>query len=350
MRKSILISIIALTFLFSGCLSKNDEKVISKKDSVDNVNLTPTFEISEVFFVGMAGQKSCLYKYDFVHKKLSEFWRNKEEEIVELSYSPNKRSAFMITTSQLGKKGVFPFINDVKLYSINLGTSQVKLIENIGSGLQVHTMWIRDSSFHVYFHALDFSAAKYVEQKIKLYNSAGQKLSETSKKFYLDKQGFPQFPPDEKQLVSPDAKYSLLSVDSALTQVNLVEINMDEKTMVLTESNQKLGKVDWSHDGNFLIFSTMDVTPNNKTLYDPEPNTSKLFIYSLKKQKMQKAFEGGGIKNFMLNGNYLLFDDGFKEKSRLYIYNIQTNTISDSVIISGGCGLKNIPLIPNYEA
>jgi hypothetical protein len=46
----------------------------------------------------------------------------------------------------------------------------------------------------------------------------------------------------------------------------------------------------------------------------------------------------------------LFFDDGFKEKSRIYIYNLQTNTISDSVIISGGCGLKNIPLIPNYEA
>jgi hypothetical protein len=340
----------ALILLFSGCRSKNNDAAMSEEKSNKVTNLTASYELEKVFFVGMIGQKPGLYKYDFASKTFSEFWKNDKEEVVEFSYSPNKRSAFIITASQLGKKGVFPFINDVKLYTIDLESSKVILTENIGSGIQVYSAWINDSSFHVYFHTLDVTGSKYVEQSIKVYHSSGKKLSAVNKNFYLDKQGFPSFPSDEKQWVSPNEKYSLLSLDSALTQILISDKNKDGKTTVLTKVNQKLHNVCWSNDGNFLIFSTKDITPNNETIYDPEPNTSKLFIFSISEYKMQKVFEGGGIKNFMLNGNYLLFDDGFKEKSRVYIYNINTNAISDSIIIRGGCGLKNIPLIPDYES
>lgn len=340
----------ALILLFSGCRSKNNDAGMDEDKCDEITNVASGYELDKVFFVGMIGQKPGLYEYDFVSKTFSEFWKNDKEEVVEFSYSPNKRFAFMITASQLGKKGVFPFINDVKLYKIDLESSKVILIENIGSGLQVYSAWINDSSFHVYFHILDITAAKYVEQKIIVYNSAGQKLSGVNKNFYLDKQGFPSFPSDRKQMVSPNEKYSLLSIDSALTQILITDKNKDRKTTVIARVDQKLSNVAWSNDGSYLFFTTNDISPNNETIYDPEPNTSKLFIFSISGYKMQKIFEGGGIKNFMLNQNYLLFDDGFKEKSRVYIYNINTNAISDSIIIRGGCGLKNIPLIPNYEA
>jgi hypothetical protein len=45
-----------------------------------------------------------------------------------------------------------------------------------------------------------------------------------------------------------------------------------------------------------------------------------------------------------------MFDYGFKEKSKIFIYNFQSNTLTDSISVSGGCGLKNIPTIPDYEA
>ena len=41
---------VMMTSIELFCVQAATRKVISKKDSVDNVNLTPTFEISEVFF------------------------------------------------------------------------------------------------------------------------------------------------------------------------------------------------------------------------------------------------------------------------------------------------------------
>ena len=47
---------------------------------------------------------------------------------------------------------------------------------------------------------------------------------------------------------------------------------------------------------------------------------------------------------------YLIFDDGFNVRSQLIIFNFRSGQIIDSVNISGGCGLKNIPMIPDYGA
>jgi len=119
---------------------------------------------------------------------------------------------------------------------------------------------------------------------------------------------------------------------------------------MVTQLNQKLNYVSWSEDENFLFFSTIDISPGNATLYDNSPSTAKLFIFSLVNRNLIKTFEGGGIKNFVLDGDILLFDDGFNDKSRIFIYNFQTDQMIDTIKISGGCGLKNIPSIPDYSA
>jgi hypothetical protein len=350
MRKSLLIAIILLSIINSGCIRNNDhDKEIANASTLLNaLQYAPI--TNEILFVGMLGTKSGLYKYNFSTKEYSEYWKNDKEEVVELSYSPYKKSAFMLTASQSGKKGVFPFINNVKLYSLNLDSDSVTFIENIGSGLQVFSTWASDISFQVYLHVMDVVAAKYVEQNIKTYNASGKKLFDENKKYYLAKEGFPQFPTIKYNSISLNKKYSIFSVDSVQTQIYLIDNTNNNDKVAITKQNQKLNGVEWSDDDKVLVFSTIDITPGNETLYDAEPNTSKLFVYSLSDRKILKIFDGGGLKNFMLNGNLLIFDDGLKNKAKIFIYNFYLGQMIDSIKISGGCGLKNIPTIPDYGA
>jgi hypothetical protein len=350
MNKSILISISFLLIISSGCIRKNEANKTKLQDTVQTKQLQNPLEIDEILFVGMIGNKAGLFKYDFSTNSHFEFWKNEKEEVVELSYSPNKKSVFLTTAVQSDKKGVFPFIDNVKLYSVNVNSGLVKFLENIGSGLQVFSFWENDSSFKVILNIMDVTVGKSVDQIRRTYNNSGKKLSEEKKKYDLAKLGYPQFPTIQKKLVSTDKKYSIMTVDSAQTFIYLIDpIKNNEKTLI-TNSNQKLNFVDWSNDGKFLFFSTLDISPGNETLYDEEPSTAKLFIFSLEDKKIVKVFEGGGIKNFLLNGDLLLFDDGFKDKAELLIFNFRAGKLIDNIKISGGCGLKRIPSIPDYGA
>ncbi len=337
--------------VFTGCIRKNEpHRKPLQKDSLDvREDLTiPT--INEFLFVGTINNKVGLYKYNLSSKTQTKYWHGDKEDIVDFSYSNDLKAAFMLTAKEHGKRGVFPFIDKVKLYFVNQDSAAPKFIEEIGSGLQVFAFWETDSVFKVVLNYMDVSVGKYVDQFIKRYNYYGEKLSDEKKRFELAKDGFPKIPTPEKKLTSPNLKYSLQEFDSALTEIYLVDNSDKQKKVLITKQTQKLNFVDWTLDNKFLIFTTLDISPMNETLYEPEPNTSKLFIYSLSNKKLLKSFEGGGIKNFLLSGNILIFDDGFKEKSKIFIYNFKSQNITDSVSVTGGCGLRNIPSIPNYEA
>jgi len=351
MMKSAIISLIVFGSLLSGCISKNDRHVEKvAPDSVRSKALNETPVMRGIFFAGQIGKKSGLYKYELSTKIYSECWHNDEEEVVELSYSPDKKSAFLLTAHQSGKRGVFPFINKVKLYSISVDSGAVKFIDNIGTGLQVFSVWENNNSFRVVLNIIDVTVAKEVDQLIKTFNSSGEKISDEEKTYNLAKDGFPQFIGIKKDLLSPNKRFSISSFDSAQTQIYLMDHSKNDAQIMIARLNQKLNYVDWSNDGNFLFFSTIDISPGNETLYDKSPATSKLFIFSLRNTNLIKTFEGAGIKNFMFDGDILLFDDGFGDKSRIFIYNFRTDQMIDSIKISGGCGLKKIPMIPDYSA
>src|SRR3989337_4309183 len=237
--------------------------------------------MDDVLFIGLIGKKARIYKYNFSTKSYSEFWHNEKEEVVELSYSPNKKSAFLLTAHQSGKKGVFPYINSVKLYSISLDSNTVKLVETIGSGLQVFSFWEKDNLFRIILNIFDVAVGKYVEQKIKTFNASGKKLADEKKTYDLAKDGFPKIPVAQKKITSPDKKYSILSIDSTQTQIYLINNNGNEEKKLIAKLNQKLNVIDWSEDGEYLIFSTIDISPGNETLYNKEQATSKLFTFSV---------------------------------------------------------------------
>lgn len=352
MNKSILLSLIIFSIFFSGCIRKNEpyKKRILQQDSLFYENHKNVQAISEFLFVGKMKNKSALFKYSISEKSYTLVWQNDKENIIDLSLSPYGKVAFIITADEQGKRGVFPFIDKAKLYYIPKDSVNPIFLENIGSGLQAFAFWESDSIFMVVLNKMDVNVGKYVDQFTKRFDFLGRKLTDEKRRFELAKDGFPQIPQPSKKLISPNKKYSLLSIDSAFTEYFLVDNLNNKKKHLITKQNQKFGSADWTADGKFLVFNTIDISPMNETLYDAEPNTSKLFIYSVEDRKIVNAFEGGGIKNFLLSGHLLIFDDGFKDKAKIFIYNLDSNKLVDTVSVLGGCGLKNIPLIPDYEA
>ena len=100
MSKSVLISIVLLAIISSGCISRNDTDKTTAQDSEQTKQLQSAYETKEILFAGMIGKKAGLYKYDLSAKIYSEFWQNVNEDVVELSYSTDKRSAFLLTAHQ----------------------------------------------------------------------------------------------------------------------------------------------------------------------------------------------------------------------------------------------------------
>ncbi len=341
------IIILFISFFFiCGCGNKSSNNQ-ADDDLSSNLNVSFNSNLTGFYFVGMINKNPGIYKFNAVKKSVSQFWSNKKEKVVELSYSSDRKNIFFLTSSDFGKKGVFPFISNIKLYLINLDSSKVKLVKKIGGGLQVFTTWTTDNTFKITLNSFDRTVVTYVNQQTFIFSEFGRELVNNSKTFDITKDGYPK-PPDKMiKTISPKKNYTITTTDSTVTSIYLKYKN---KKILITNSEQKLNQVDWTADGKHIIFSTIDITPRNKTLYDKQPNTSQIFVYSLEQKKIIKTFEGGGIKNFFINNNFLIFDDNFGKNSSIKIYNYKTLEPVQTIRIKGGCGLRNIPQIPDYSA
>ncbi len=350
MCKAPLIILISIFCFLSGC----SEKKLKEENRTDTRAALHSIQkkadaVNDFYFVGMIGENPGLYKFISKNKTVKQFWSSKDEKVVELSYSANRKAAFFLTANDYGKQGVFPFISQAKLYLIDLTASKTKLVKEIGSGLQVFMLWTTDNSFKVILNSFDTTVANYVNQETFIYSEFGRELVNNSKTFDITKEGYPNPPGRIGNFSSPNGKYTVWANDSIPASIYLRQKNKSEKILMGT-TDQKLNQVEWTPDSKYVIFSTLDISPMNKTLYDKQPSTSKILIYFLEEKKFTKFWEGGGVKNFFIENNYIIFDDGFGKNSIIRIYNYRTLKSIDTIQINGGCGLRNIPQIPDYSA
>ncbi|MDO8548784.1 MAG: hypothetical protein Q7S39_01350 [Ignavibacteria bacterium] len=321
--------------LLQSCVDKKEEQ---------KANLvTPKSEFKNFLFVGAIKDKTGLYKYNLDKKVYEPYWSDKREEVVEVSYSDKMQNVFFITAKKFGKAGAFPFINHVKLYLVDPETRKINFIEEIGSGLQVFSQWENENNFRIIINSFDKTVANYVNRRSMLFNIYGKKLEDVTEIFDIIKQGYPQTPEKKIDYISPDREYSIESRGEDSIAVYLKE-NKTEKLVI--KSSQQIKQVEWEND--LLLLSTINMKPDNESLYTKNSETSKLIIYSLEKDEILRMWEGSGIKNFFVAGDFLVFDDGFSKDSNIIIYDFRSKKIYDKIKIDDGCGLRNIPQIPDY--
>ena len=347
MIKNKIIAIALALLLLSSCAEQKENKQKELNTSVDSASNSQILKSGNFYFVGNINDKPGIYKYNIKQKSYTKFWFKDNESVVELSHSPKGNRIFFLTAKDLGKKGVFPFIHKIKLYLLNRDSSKVKIIKSIGSGIQVFTAWETDNTFKIILNSFDKTVANFVNQHTLIYSEFGRNLVDETKTFDLTKEGYPKPPMVKRKNKSPNGEFLITSIDSSKTSIYLKNI-IKSKTTLIASDSQKLNQIDWGSNNEYVIASTLDISRRNNTLYDKLPETSKIFIYSIIDKKIIKEWNGGGLKNFILLKNLLIFDDGFGKKSSINIFNLITLKMTDSIHIQGGCGIRNIPSIPDY--
>ena len=340
--------LLIILFFVAGCGEK-PQKLVKTVPVKKEKPVVKKEKFKSFLFVGIIVHKPGIYKYDVVNKKRKEFWSNYNEQVVELSYSPDRKSAFFLTAGYLGKKSFLPYITRVKLYLVDLDSSKVKFIKNFGDGVQVFTQWQGDSNFKIVVNRADKIVPTYINQQIYIYNVFGKELLNEVQTYDLTKNAYPRPLHNPLSYESPDGVYKV--VNSTKDSTNLYLENLNEETYSFIESSsQKLNNFTWSYDGNYLIFSTIDITAGNKTLKSKEPATSNLYIYDVKQDKVVKEWKGTGVKNFFIKNDFLIFDNGFGEKSSITIINYRTLKVYAVIKLRSGCGLRSIPELPDIKA
>jgi hypothetical protein len=333
-------------FLFYGIIliSCNGNQTSYKNKEINNVRT----KSSGFYFVGMKDSEPSIYQFHFDSLNYSLVWHKEEEGVTELSYSLNRKNVFFVTVKAKGKNGLLPFIDSVNIYSLEPDSNKIYNLESLGNGIQVFTYWKSNSSFGIVMNSFDKVHSNTIINRKVEFNVKGIKTTDQKKFYDIVKQGYPS-----PEVFSNDnfsnGRYLIDTTNGKLTSIFLID-NENKDTALVTTVDQKLNRINWSNNGKYLIFSTIDISPRNETLYNEEPSTSKIFIYCLENKTLAKVFEGSGIKNFFLYNNWVIFDDGFREKSEIMIYNYITNEMVKEIKIKDGCGLENIPAIPDYSA
>lgn len=333
-----------LFFLF-GCSNKSGKNTEKRLNSSGNTGKS----LGGFYFVGIDNGIPAVFNYNSNNKRVSVFWSNEKEKVIDFSYSKNYKHAFFLTAGDYGKLGALPFLRNVKLYLINTDSAKARLIKKIGNGIQIFTAWESENNFKLILNSFDKTVANFINQETLIYSEFGRKLVDNQKTYDITKEPYPKPPSNVRKFDSPDGEKLSAKIDSSGVWIYLYHKSSD-KIKLITKTDQSLNDAEWSSDGRYLVFSTLDISPKNNTLKTSQPSTSKLYVYSLTKKRIIKAWNGNGIKNFYIKNNFLIFDDGFGNNSSIHIFNLRTNELINTIRIKGGCGLRNIPSIPKYSS
>ncbi|GAB4289328.1 MAG: hypothetical protein Kow0098_07250 [Ignavibacteriaceae bacterium] len=327
-----------MTVSIIQCADNEDRNQNPDKNN-DNPEITSGFE--GFYFVARYNGKEAVYFYNADDKTSKVFWTDKREDVIELSYSPDKNVIFFLTARNYGKKGALPFVRKSKLYRLDPKTKNTEFLKETGSGIQIYTSWETDNNFKIIINSVDPVIATYINQNTLLLNQFGKTLKDEIKIFDLTREGYPKLPAPEIALTSPEGNFTFVrsQKDSALIQIR----GKDGRLIPVIKTFQNINKILWTEEDSLMIFTTLDLPEELKSVKAGKTETSNLVIFSVLDTSVVKIWRGDGLKRFLLFDKMLVFDDGFGVNSVIRIFDLTKRIVSDEIRIKGGCGLKNIP-------
>lgn len=327
----ILILLVILTVF-----SCTEKKSNSGNDNPDNktgkIKLT---EFKELYFVGLYSGLPSIYRYDNEIEKSKIFWSHKDERVLELLVSPDRKVAYFITKRKQRLKSSKPAIERGQLYRIDFSTKKVESITQLEDGIQILPFWTDNDRFMLVINSIDKTIASYINKNTQVYNQFGKLLSDNNETFDLTKDGYPVTKLPSFEYNSHDNLFNILEKQDSVfirqsDKGNIYKFKLGENI---------LKQIGWAENNKYVILLLMN---NNKLQKNSEIN-STLIVFNLQKRKIVKTFEGIGYRRFVLIGDLLIFDDGFGKDSFIEVFSLDKLTENKRIKINGGCGLKNIP-------
>jgi hypothetical protein len=223
------------------------------------------------------------------------------------------------------------------LYRINNETYHAEKISDIGSGVQMTAHWNDDEHLEVIYTAVDQTKSLYVNKYKQVYNPLGKLIDDDIETFDIEKEGFPQLLPKRSKTLSNSGNYGISAVNDSVFLKTTGDESGTKQFKFITTISHDLNKAEWSFDEEYLFFSTIDL--EHQSIKTKKPETSELFVYSIKEDSLVSTWTGAGVKNFFTSGDLLIFDNDFDRNSKILIYNYRTMELINEIKVSSGCGL-----------
>ena len=305
--------------LVLGCNeSRNKKTFIDKK-----IFNTKDKQIKEFYFVAKDRERFDIYKYNFEEKNSKRFWTDIKEKVIVLSYSPDLKNLYFVTSKYFGIRSTLTYIKRIKLYKIDLKSEKISLIDTLINGTQLNADWISNNAFQVVINVRDLQVSEYINKNTFVYNSVGKKLLSKTETINFIKDGYP-LPvikePVEKSFKDYELKIHKENNDSLF----IFDNQTSELHFVTNLKKYKLDEIFWNDEN--LIFTIMSKNKN-------------LIIYSLNKKLIIKQINN--IKNFIVYGKYLVYDFNIDLSSSISIFDLNNSEITDTIETKNGCGLRN---------
>lgn len=311
-----------INFGISGCKILNGEKLVSD-------------DFIEFPFIGTYLGRPALYYFNLKEFNISLIWGRWGKKILSTRYTYKRDKAFFATALTFGQEGGFPFITDARVYLFEKNRNDVSLIKKFKTGNQLYLFKENEDSTKAVFTFIDSVSSNAFIQKEYLMNLDGEILNEDEKAFELISDGFPKAVKSAPEYFSPSGqKRILIQADGEKFFIHLLD-KANRKNYKLFNSDVDLSDIKWSNDDSFTFLKS-------KTVYAPDSIGTVIYIANANEGNIKNAIEISGRSNFVVYGDFLVYDEGFAENSQIIFYNFRSGNIYYNLALEGGCGVDNI--------
>ena len=333
--KSIITLFIILTCIIGCRESKNNSYDQKLNDEIANAKISI---FDGFYFVGNRSGMPAIYRYNAPSERVKLFWSNKDERVIDLLVSGDRKAAYFITMRKQRLKSSKPAIERGKLYRIDFDVNKVESIAQLEEAIQIIPFWRDDDRFTLVINSVDKTVASYINKNTQVYNRFGKLLSDNNEIFDITKDGYPITKLPDLRLTSPNEMFSVIIKDDSLQ----VKQNNSGQIINTKFTKKEIRQINWAENNKNAIILLVNKTDDPKVL-SSSLASSTLIIFDLFDKKIIKAFDGPGYKSFVLIGDFLIFDNGFGRDSSIKIIKLSSLEEVKTIKITGGCGLRNIP-------
>ena len=323
---------ISAILVFFSCEKKSmdDNDMLNYQSEITSV---PSKKLNHFFFIGNYGGQFSLYKFELNNNSYQIFWYSPKETVVKYLYSKDFKYAFFLTARKIGTSRGLSFISGIKLYRLDPEYLIVEELSSIGDAIQIFIQWT-GMNLNIQFTRFDLKIASYIDKINQLYSPYGKLLKEDNEVFDFINDRYPQFNIRKISLTSPSGNFEVIqSADSIL-----LKIAYDEQKLFIGSTTESVNRVKWSNNEDYLILTVFKEKGGNG-----KKRNSKLLVYNLREQILEREAESIEKIEFMITDNLVIYENESNFESYLTIYNFEKNEEIYRINIKGGCSLSTMP-------
>ncbi len=325
MKEVIKYLLISISIFFISC-SKNQNDEDSNYNS-NNHSKIQSFR-GFYFIQESLGTYSLMY-YNFIEDSVFTIFAEKSDKVIDVESNPLSNSTFFITANRLNKKTDIPEFEGIKLFRYDTKTDKSELLNKFSPSIEIYSFWMDINRFKLVRVYFDEIVASYVNKHSLIYNPFGKLLSEQNEVFDLVIGGYPVKETVPIKLTSSDRKYQIsFNADSVFVTYK----NSGKSKKILF--NKKVLDLIWAENEKHLIIVYQNSENKNKSI----------LLFDLINNKIVWTFDSKGIKNFLLIGNYLIFDYQENNLQKIEVFNIERLLTVKKLSYGKNNYLKNVTL------